>query len=172
MTYTRKAIELEYIFLGMRFNIEFLDDTFSDDEKTDIVNYVNAMSKNIYVDKSYVECYENKRKATFMRESGWNALRDSIIDSRFCKYSFSNSEEIIADAFATIGKYYIYDCLAKKTDRLNAINVTVDPECEFDVIVCKDVSHDYANYIGQWQDWEFDENGTFISSSVTNNRKR
>lgn len=101
-----------------------------------------------------------------MIESGWNSLKDVILDSKFCKYTFNATDEVLIDAFATMGRCYIYECLALKTDKFTHINVTVKEDCEFEVIVCKDSSEDYKKYLGRWQDWEFDDEGNFLSSHV------
>lgn len=166
MVYSKSSIELEYVFLGMKFNVEFLEGSFTDDEKKDLSSFIEDMSKTICIDKSYVDCKENKRKSTFMIESGWNSLKDVILDSKFCKYTFNATDEVLIDAFATMGRCYIYECLALKTDKFTHINVTVKEDCEFEVIVCKDSSEDYKKYLGRWQDWEFDDEGNFLSSHI------
>ena len=166
MAYTKSSIELEYVFLGMKFDVEFLEGSFTDDEKKDILDFIDGMSRAIYIDKSYVDCKENKRKDTFMLESGWNSLREVILDTRFCKYTYGMTEEVLVDAFTTMGRCYMYDCLSKKTDKFTQVNIEVKEDCEFEVVICKDVAHDYKNYLGKWQDWEFDDEGRFLSSHV------
>ena len=164
MAYTKSSIELEYVFLGMQFEIEFLEDSFSDEEKKDIEEFVNYMSKEIHIDKSYVDCKENTRNSTFMLESGWNSLRDVILDTKYCKYLPSNAKIVVADAFMTMGRCYIYECLATKTSKFSQVNIKHKANSTFDVVICKDVAHDYRKSIGRWQDWEFDDNGKFLSA--------
>lgn len=166
MTYRKNSMELEYVLLGMKFDVEFLEDAFTDEEKKELTYFIDNISKAIYIDKSYVECKENKRKSVFILESGWNSLREVILDTKFCKYMHENTEEGLIDAFATIGKCYVYECLSSKTEKFTCINVAIKEDCEFEVIVCKDVSNDYKRYLGRWQDWEFDDDGNFLSSNA------
>ena len=167
MAYNKSSVELEYIFIGMKFNVEFLAGVFTDEEENDIRDFIDKMSKTICIDKTYVECSQNKRKNTFMLESGWNSLKDFIIDSRYCKYMHNQSEEIIVDAFATMGRCYMYECLALKTDKFSNVNITVQNDSEFEVVICKDESNDYKKYLGKWQEWEYDDYGNFLSSHAT-----
>lgn len=169
------SLELEYIFIGMKFNIEFEEDIFTEDEQKDLKTHVEAMSKKIFIDKSYVEYCGNTRKDVFMLESGWNALKDLLIDSKYGQYlhEMPHAPEVVIDAFATMGRCYMYECLAKVTDKTQSINLSLDSKCTFDVILCKDMTHDQKHYIGQWQDWEFDDKGHFLSSSANiENRKK
>ena len=166
MVYRKNSIELEYVLLGMEFDVEFLEDTFTDEEKNELTSFIGTVSKAIYIDKSYVECKDNKRKSVFMIESGWNSLRDVILDTKFCKYIHGNANEVLIDAFATMGRCYVYECLSSKTEKFTCINVTIKEDCEFEVIVCKDVANDYKRYLGRWQDWEFDGDGNFLSSNA------
>ena len=164
MAYNSTSIELEYIIAGAKFNVDFLDGSFTEDEKKDIREFIDAMSQEICIDKSYVDCHENLRSNVFMIESGWNALKDMILDTHFCKYMHNHAQGAIAEAFATMARCYIYECVSMKTDKFTSINITLANDCEFEVIVCKDTSYDFRRYIGKWQDWDFDENGKFLSS--------
>lgn len=164
--FNKSSIELEYVIIGMKFNVEFLDGSFSEEEQKDIRDFIEHMSEKMYIDRSYVECKENKRKSVFMIESGWNALRDLMLDSRFGKHLYGQSAEVLADAFATMSRCYVYECLSLKTEKFTEISVTVKDDCVFDVVVCKDTSKDYKTYKGRWQDWAFDENGKFLSVDV------
>ena len=164
MAYNSTSIELEYIIVGAKFNVDFLDSSFTKDEKKELREFIDAMSQEICIDKSYVDCHENLRSNVFMIESGWNALKDMIIDTRFCKYMHNYAQGAIAEAFATMARCYMYECVSMKTDKCTSINITLANDSAFEVIVCKDTSYDFKRYVGKWQDWDFDENGKFLSS--------
>ena len=173
--YNNSSLELEYIFIGMKFDVEFEDEVFTEDEKAEIKAHVEAMSKKIFIDKSYVEYNGNTRKDVFMLETGWNALKDLLIDSKYGQHlnSMPHAPEVVIDAFATMGRCYMYECIAKITDKTQSINISLSPKCTFDVVLCKDMTNDQKHYIGRWQDWEFDDNGHFLSSSANiENRKK
>ena len=166
MAINKHSIDLEYVFLGVKFDIEFSDDSFTKEEENDIIKFVNGMSKRICIDRSYVECKENKRKNVFMLEKGWNSLSEIILDTKYCQLLNDQCAAIILDAFITMIRCYMYDCLAMKTNKFEDIQLTIDNTCIFDVITCKDSSNDYKNYPGQWQSWEFDDDGNFLSANV------
>ena len=171
MAYNSKSsLELEYIFIGMKFVVEFQEDgEFLDEETKEIRDFVSKMSKVICIDKSYVECNENKRKSTFMLENGWNALKDVVLDTDYCRHMSDHANAVVIDAFVTMSRCYMYECLANITDKFSQVNIFVDGSCEFEVIVCKDIALDYKNYSGRWQDWEFDNDGKFLSSHISPN---
>lgn len=160
------AFDLEFILIGMKFDVKFEEGLFSEDEQAKIRNFIDVMSHRICVDKSYVDCKGNYRKSKFMLEEGWNKFCDAIFDTRFCQYMYNYSEEDIASTFATIGRCYMYESLAKEVENISSIDITLKDDCEFDVIICKDTARDWKNYIGPWQNWEFDENGNFLSSNI------
>lgn len=160
------SFELEFIFKNVKFNLDFEDGYFEENEKEDIKKFVDNMSNEIAIDKSYVECKKNYRNDVFMIENGWNSLRDLIFDSRYCQFLHPISQESIVEAFTTMVRCYMYSCISTITDMYEHIVLTVDDKQPFDVIICKDVANDWNKYIGKWQDWEFDDEGKFISSSV------
>ena len=162
MVHRRNTVDLEYIFIGMKFDVEFQENVFTEDEERDIRNYIDEMSREIYIDKTYVECKENLRKSTFMIESGWNALQDLMLDSKYCKYLDAAGIYTVIDAFSTMGRCYMYECLALKTEYFQNIAITLKKDCVFDVIICKDIAHDSRRYVGRWQDWKFDSTGKFV----------
>lgn len=166
--YNSSSLDLEYIFIGMHFDVEFEDGIFTDEEEQYFRDYISKVSQKIFIDKSYVEWSGNKRKDVFMLESGWNALKDLIVDSKYGQYldAMPNSKPVIIDAFATMGRCYVYELLAKITDKTQSINISVNSNCEFDVIICKDTTNDQKTYLGPWQDWEFDDDGKFLSSNT------
>ena len=159
MEFINSALELEFIIKNVSFDVAFEEGYFDHDEETEILDFISAMSKEMCIDKSYVECYGNKRKSTFLVEDGWNTLKDVILDSEYCKYLGQGANESLVEAFSTIARCYIYDCVSSITDKFQHIMITINPNCVFDVIICKDVSHDWKKYAGKWQDWEFDDEG-------------
>lgn len=159
------AFELMFLFYDVNFQVEFEDGYFSDDEKTEILEFVDAMSKSISIDKSYVECASNKRSDVFMIESGWNALRELILDSECCKYLNQTAQASLVEAFTTMLRCYMYECVSKMCDKFDHIAIGIDNKNVFDVVICKDKSNSWNKYPGRWQDWNLDEDGHFCNGS-------
>lgn len=162
MAYVSSAFDLEFILTGIKFDVEFEDEYFDEDEKKDLLDFINCMSQAIFIDKSYVECKGNKHTDTFMIESGWNALCDLVIDSRYCRNTHRLTQSSLTDAFCTMARCYMYELLCKKTDKAHHILLMVEEDCEFDITICKDESREWKTYRGRWQDWEFDDDGNPI----------
>lgn len=165
MACRNKQIDLEYVIIGMKFDVEFASGEFTDVEKQHILDDLNEMSREIHIDRSYVDCKQNRRGSAFMLETGWNSLADLIVKSKFGRYQHNYAGEVIVDAFATMGRCYMQECLCSITDKHGSIDLSVNEDCEFEVVVCKDTSHDYKKYLGCWQDWTFDGNGHFTSTN-------
>ena len=165
MAFVSSAFDLEFVLKGIEFDVEFDDEYFDEDEKKQLLDFISNMSKNIYIDKSYVECNGNKHTDVFMLEDGWNALCDLVIDSRYCKYLHHISQSSLIEAFCTMARCYMYELLCKITDKTCHIAITVKDDCDFDVIVYKDDSKEWKKYPGKWQDWEFDDDGNPVFPS-------
>lgn len=167
MAVHRSSIDLEYVFLDIKLDVQFLEGAFTDDEEKEIRDFISLMSREIHIDRSYVECLENKRRNVFILEAGWNSLQDVMLDTQFCQHLHAQGQEVVADAFITMIRCYIYDCLAAKTDKFTDISICIDEDSTFNVVVCKDVAHDYKTYVGPWQSWKYDLDGNFMQSKTT-----
>lgn len=166
------SFELMFIFKNVKFNVGFEDGFFDNDEKDEIRNIVKSLSDNIVVDKTYVDCCENLRKSVFMIEDGWNSLHDMLIDTEYGKYLHPNSHLLLVDAFSTIARCYMYECISAYTDKCSHISITIDNKQDFDVIICKDKSNEWKKYPGKWQDWEFDKDGKIIKQTKNVNKDK
>lgn len=159
MAHTTLALDLEFIIKGMFFKIAFEDDFFDVAEKNRITYIMSSISESIYIDRSYVECAGNKRLDVFLTSEGWESLCDLMIDTRFCRNVHGVTQESMVDSFIMMAKCYVYECLSKFTDKIEHIELSIDDEKPFEVIVCKDESKDWKSYKGRWQDWEYDDEG-------------
>lgn len=157
------SFELEYVIVGAKAVVSFEEGYFDEDEQHEIEEYVEKLSKRIYIDRSYVDSKQNKRTSTFMVEDGWNAMRDALLDSEYGKYLHPNNYPRFIEAMVIMAQCYLYECLTLNGYDISHINISIDNE-PFDVIICKDRSNDWKNYAGKWQDWEFDENGHYVKT--------
>lgn len=166
------SFELMFIFKNVKFNVDFEDGYFDDEEKKEILSIIKSLSGTMTVDKTYVECLENLRNTVFMVEDGWNSLHDMLIDTEYGKYLHPNNHAILVDAFTTIARCYMYECISAYTDKCQHISITIDTMQDFDVIICKDTSDEWKKYPGKWQDWEFDSAGKIIKKTKNVNKDK
>ena len=156
---TMSSFELKFILKDVSYDVVFEEGEFDDAETKKILECIEVFSKEICIDKTYVECKDNRRSSTFMVETGWNALRDLIMDSSFGKYLSPAAQMSLVEAFSMMARCYMYECISSFTDKYTHIDINVKPDSIFDVIICKDTSSEWKDYCGPWQDWEFDDNG-------------
>ena len=153
------SLDIAFLFKGVKFTVMFEDGCFGSEEEKRIKDFIAGMSSGIMIDKSYVECESNKHGDTFMLENGWDALKDLLLDSHFGQFmSHPATKETLIDAFTTMLRCYMYEMVSKNAD-IEHIMIDVDPSSAFDVVVCRDRSHDWRKYPGKWQSWSYDDNG-------------
>ncbi len=158
----KDTFELEFIIRNIKFNLDFEDGYFDDNEEKELSEYVESLSREICIDKSYVDCSLNKRTSTFMTEIGWNSLKSVLVDTDYCRFLPTKNHASLVDSLCMMARCYMYECLALKTDNYEHINVMIDPDCTFDIVICKDNSNDWKKYLGKWQTWKYDLSGNYI----------
>lgn len=152
-------VEITYIIKNLTFDVEFEDNFFQDEDIKYIKHHIDLLSKCIAIDKSYVECSQNKHKNTFLIENGWNALKETLIDSEFGLKLLNDHQHAIVEAFSTMAKCYMYDAISeyykdKYENIYEHINITPSITSTFDVIICKDASDEWKKYKGDWTQWK------------------
>lgn len=156
------AFELEYVIRGMSFDIMFDEEFFpNSEERTKIFDYLRWMSREICIDKSYVDLHDG-RPGAFMLEEGWNSLKDLLADSSYGADLNMQAQASVAEIFAVMAKCYMYECAASflgSLDNAKHISIEVQEDCVYKVVICKSANGAWKNAIGCWQEWEFDDDG-------------
>ncbi len=96
---------------GMRISIEVDSDFYDDDEYVKIREIVKRMSRNIWIDRTYVCFKGNRFTDAFINEKEWKKLIKLIIDSDYGKNVTEEEEDKLAKSFVTIGICYLYSIL-------------------------------------------------------------
>lgn len=149
------AFDICYVIVGMKFNAVFEEGFYDEDDQKSILELIDVMSEEMYIDSSYVDKKDSKYKSSFMLDDGWTSLCDVVNDSKFCKYLHPKSQETLVDAFCMMGKCYMYECMSLYYD-VQHIQLEVDPEHDFEVVFLKDTTHAWKHYPGKWQTWKDD----------------
>ena len=71
------------------------------------------MSKQIYVDKSYVDFPENRHCDVFLELEGWQIMCKLIKRTKYGKISVNSVDDILCETFKTILLAYMYSTLEK-----------------------------------------------------------
>ena len=167
--------QYELVFAFKNCNIQpfFEPDCVSDEEQEDIRNTVKDI-KNIYIDKTYVECKENNHSDTFLNKNGWDQLKETLIDSDFSSKMSMKSCENLVDVFATMIKAYTYQELSKKhsCDTLEHVQIVLKNTNKIQVEISKDTSNEWKTYPGKWQTWNDGLIDKFLDKSNTIKTKK
>ena len=151
----KTAPDLEFALFNVKFNVAFEDGFFSENEREDICDMIDNVTRMIQIDKTYVETKKSNFKGTFLIEDGWNSFCTAIMESEFCAKLDEKSYDVIIEAFTAMAQCYAYECLSLYyPEKIKHIAIEVDPKSEFDVVICSDVAHEWSRYPGKWQTWK------------------
>lgn len=161
--------ELAFAFKNCKLQPYFEQDFVSDEEQEQIRNTVKEI-ENIYIDKTYVDCKDNKHSDTFLNENGWNQLKESLIDSNFSSEMSFKSCENLVDVFVSMIKAYAYQMLCKDhdIDILEHVQIVLKNKNKIQVEISKDTSNEWKTYPGKWQTWS----DNFINNKLKTEKSR
>jgi hypothetical protein len=92
------------------------------------------MSKNIYIDKTYVHFKKTKWKDAFIKEKSWNKLCKLIVDTNFLENASEYEERCIMESIAVLSITYLYQILCKYGYDVQYIDISIKQNSEFKVI--------------------------------------
>ena len=126
----------------------------SPEEAEKIKRIVESVSRDVVIDKSYVKFDGNKHEKTFLLESGWNALCETICDvfDGRCKKSVLN-DPIIMDAYKQMLVLYTSQVLEDFGIKAQDIVVYMKPKSKLKAEFFEDSSQAWRDYPGKWQTW-------------------
>ena len=120
--------DLVFIFSGFGLGIEFFNQDKDFDEDT-ARQALEHMAEKIYIDKTYVAFKGTKFKNVFIREEGWDQLRDFVWKAR--KRRSATDHLILRKAFESMIVAYM----------------------EHVAGLLGYVAKEWQTYPGRWQDW-------------------
>lgn len=153
--FDNKDIELSFAFKNCNLIAFFEEDIVPEEDQRIIKNKLQEL-KNIYVDKSYVDCEGNKHTDTFLTEDGWNQLKDMLLKTNYGVNLSKNDSEGLVETYIAIIKAYAYEELSKMygIDILPHVQIVVKDKSKILVEVSQDFSNEWKNYPGKWQTWD------------------
>ena len=143
-------IELQYIVKNIKFCVEFKTAFFDNETEMEIKSFVDQISNEICIDKSFVKCDTNKYTDVFLTEEGWESLKHMLLLSVYGTYLGKKDQEMLTNVFASIAECYILSSMMSYFDfeYINIsdhIELTLDKKSKFDVIVLKDVATEWKD---------------------------
>ena len=142
--------DLVFILSGFGLGIEFFDQSedFDEDAARQILMH---MAEKICIDKTYVAFKGTKFKNVFIREEGWDQLRDFVWKAK--KHKSVTNHLVLRKAFESMIVAYMEHVADLLGYDLQKIEFWVDPDSDIKLQLAKDVAKEWQTYPGQWQDW-------------------
>jgi len=118
------------------------------------LSLLRTLTKEVWIDRTYVEFDGTKFEKTFLLEEGWNALRDLVVDTDFGKKCTKRQSNMMDHAFRSMLPGYfemIFEDLGWDVDN---IEFEIVEDAPIDVEYVKDTAEDWKRYPGKWQTWK------------------
>lgn len=135
--------------------------SLSDSDKKqllDEINYaVSVLSREIYLDKSYVIFPENKHSQRYVTEEDWNSVVEIVKRSDFCKKITKLDCLKLQKIYMNFIITYIYSCLQLYGYDIYELGIKFE-KTNFIVEFYYDDVQEWKYYKGKWQDWEKTKN--------------
>lgn len=154
MRQKKQDCQIQYLFKNVKFSVDVDEDIYDDNDKKEISRIVNGVSKEICIDKSYVDFDENKHNDTFIELDGWNKLCKLVKKTKFGKNATPSQDEELDEAFKLLAYAYVYSILEKYGYDISCIQLSFKDNSSFRAIFLEDTVDEWKYYPGKWQDWK------------------
>lgn len=155
----KKTVKKNKDFIFNFYNIKldiFIDPTVYSESDIEYITYiVSILSRDIYIDKTYV-LYENtKYTKTFMYEYGWNELCEIIQINKNRKKITKYENELLYGIYEQMIAQYILLCLSCDFDYdVSCIDIKIQPKTKINMRCIPDTYCEWEKYPGKWQTWQ------------------
>lgn len=148
-----EKFELLFIFKYVCVNCE-MNDELDEETQAQVNNALKLLTKEIHIDKSYVDFEGTKYKKTFLREDGWKELCDLVFKTKFGNKCKKDDNDRMLEAYRSIIVCYLYQALSDLGFDIENIYLEIADRSKFMVEFHKDVCEEWKTYVGPWQNWK------------------
>ena len=99
--------ELVYVFRNVPVKCEFDGSRFSDARIEQALLEVESLSREICIDKTYVDFKGTRFEKTFLNESGWDALKDLVRETHYGLTASETVKEVMNETFGRMALEYV-----------------------------------------------------------------
>lgn len=117
---------------GLKCHVEINDEIYSEKDKKDIEKIIKHMSKDIWIDKTYVS-YKGSRwkNSLFTNEELWYDFCKMVIKTDLGKRGTKKDKELIVNSLVMIGISYLYLSVANFGYDTENINICPKESTKF-----------------------------------------
>ena len=132
-------------------------DSVPEEEQEEIKNAVKHLSREMWIDKSYVEFKENKHEDTFMLEDGWNELCALVIQTKCGQNATKQQNAMMQESFNLMILCYAYLFLENLGYDTDDIVLEIAPNGKYMIEYEEDTIQEWKHYPGKWQTWDWNQ---------------
>lgn len=126
-------------------------DVYSNEDADEIDNIISAFSREIHIDKTYVDFKGTKYEKTFLTEDGWNDLL-KLLRKRLAGRESKKDAIMIVKICGIIALKYIETCISEYGYDVSDIKLSIPEKSGFDLKFAEP-SGEWKRYPGKWQTW-------------------
>lgn len=145
--------EIMYVFKDVPVKCVFADG-FPQRLRPDALRCAEIASREMLIDKTYVDFEGTKFKKTFLTEKGWNALQKLIKSTRYGKTASPAENAALGEAFRQMAAEYVRHVMRDAGWDVDLMEAYVEKDAAFVVEYWPDTAEEWRRYPGEWQTWE------------------
>ena len=145
--------EIVYAFKDVCADFDMNPSVYGEKDAKKIAEILDSLTKEIWIDKTYVDFKGTKFEKTFMYEEGWDALRELVLDTDYGKRCTKYQRETIDGAYREMLIEYIRMVFDDMGWDVENLAFSIDDKTPFKVEYYPDVAEEWKRYPGKWQTW-------------------
>ena len=126
-------------------------DEFTEEDRRLISDYLGIASKEVCIDKTYVDFKGTKYRKTFMSEDGWDRLCEFVSQTDGKRISRAQKAELV-DTYRVMIACYLYQLMQEMGYDQRGMYIEVGKQ--FAVKVEEDATREWERYPGDWRTWD------------------
>ena len=153
----KKSEHHDYIltFKNMCIDCRLDFDMFSQQERQDILNILRIMSREISIDKSYVQYKGTKYTKTFISESGWVELCSLLSQTHLGKKTTKHQMLELTESYIAMAICYLYQIFEDFGYDTSEIFLEFRDGSYFNTEIVEDKIREWEKYPGDWRTWNW-----------------
>jgi hypothetical protein len=118
---------------NLKFDVNISNFIYSPDEIKDIRRIVRKMSRNIWLDRTYVHFRKTRWRDAYIKEKSWDTLCDLIVHTDFGENGSFYEDRAIMEAIIVLSLTYMYSILCKYGYDVQYIELNVKEDSKFKI---------------------------------------
>lgn len=147
---------LVFVFTNASVTCNLNQDVFSREDATKIREILKSLTKEIHIDRTYVSFQGSKFKKTFLQESGWNALCETLVETDFGRKASAMEKAVWLEAYKMMIAAYIKHIFEDLNYDVDNMEFKVAADSKLSVKYYRDQAKEWKRYRGTWQEQQLD----------------